>query len=958
MQTPEQTALLAVLCRHIYRAPSGDAVWEVLVNGARSVTSATAALIYELSSTGHLHLRLVTGEDPWSVAPQQIEIPHYLLHDLRLLRQPLVFAPQYDTTPLAAALVAAIWPHHPPAQLVALPLIEGGEARAVLLCCWPTLVANDNDHVQTLQFLADDACYTRTMRPQTPIRRPEELLSFDALADLMLLYTQTLDQLVTAALDQLLSIAGAVAGAIYLYDESTQALELKAVTTQTDAMSLTTGLLQGWKGDLAHQSRELAEALLTTGQEAVYLTTDQIADSGYVPFADMLRARAIDGLFELAILTGGWQAGVVQLVAWPGTRFSERQQQWLRLLVRQIGVALEHSRLFDQLRAQLDQAQAVVETTNDGIIMIDRRRRVVMVNRRACYFFGVAETDVRDRSYDDLLAIFSRIFTNSARFAFWLGQLLSSETERAYDEFQVKWPQPRQVQCFSAPVIDRSEQYLGRILIFRDVTREREVERMKNDFISMVSHELRTPLASIQGSLQLLLGDAARGRAGLLSNPSPQVQGMLQVSLNNTDRLIRLVNDILDVAKIEEGRLHLQREPVAPLEVCRIAVDGIATLARSRGVMIDLDVAADLPLIDVDRDRIVQVIVNLLSNAIKFSDRGQQVLLSAVYEQHAVRFSVRDWGPGIDPADQPRLFQKFSQLNRSMHKEQRGSGLGLAISKELVELHGGRIWVESDLGRGSVFSFTAPVARIQSVPSGEQRPLVIVIGDDDPRFTPLREALLSDQRWQVRSVSKSEINEVLQQTRPSVIILVDPDGTDDEIQALHTSVIGQTTPLIVVSDHLPSNRASGSAVLPLHTSPKQFMDAIEQLVTQPLPLVLVVDDDPNVRTVLVRMLQRYRLRAVGVGDGGEALAIVKQRSPQAIVLDLRMPDMDGFEVLRRLQADATTAAIPVVVLTANDLGPDAARQAFALGARGFLEKPVSAERLIATVNSALHPGEA
>lgn len=955
MELPDRSALLAILCRQMYRAPSREAVWQVLLDGARSLAMASVAFIYWLMPEGDQLQRFSDQADLAESGPEQINIPHYLMHDLRLLRQPLLFTPDRQSTPLALALTNAIWSEHPPAQLVILPLVVQGVLQGLCICGWAKPVASQ--YISVLQFLVDDAVFAQTIFDRLSGTQEPELLPADVLINLALLYTHTPDQLVGVALEQLVSVIGAAAGALYLYDDKTSQLELKTTVVDAHLPAFATELRQLWQDKLGQHMQALASSFLDSADEMVYLQTESSQSLIYKPLHAFLRSQAIAGVLSLAILVGGWQAGVVQLVPWPSNRFSERQLRLIRLLVRQIGMAIEHARLFEQLRIELDQAQAVVETTNDGIIMIDRYRRVVMVNRRACYFFGIAEHDLKGRSYDDLLVIFGRVFANSARLTFWLGQLLGSETDRAYEEFQVTWPESRQLRCFSAPVIDQREQYLGRILIFRDVTREREVERLKDEFVSTVSHELRTPLASIQGSLQLVLGDAARGKPGLAPDLAAPVRSMLQVSLANTERLIRLVNDILDIAKIEQGRLRLQPKPVAPLEICRSAVEELRAFARQHEVTIALNVPATLPFVEADRDRIVQVVINLLSNAIKFSPKGQQVLLSATHEQNVVRFSVRDWGPGIARADQIHLFQKFHQIDQSIHREKSGSGLGLAISKELVELHGGKIWVDSDVGRGSTFSFTVPLAKIQPQPAESQIPLIIIADGEHPWAAQLFAASQAEQHWQVVQVHGRDVNTALPVRQPACIVVVDSGNLDSWISQIRAITLYQIAPLIIISDSPPAIHSRDAIVFSFNSSIETVITEIRRQMAQPQPLVLVVDDDPNVRTVLMRILQRHRMRVLAASDGAEALELVQHSRPNAVLLDLRMPGMDGLEVLRRLQADPRTATIPVVVLTANDLGPDAPEHAFALGARSFLEKPVSAERLIATLTSVIQAHE-
>jgi signal transduction histidine kinase len=214
-----------------------------------------------------------------------------------------------------------------------------------------------------------------------------------------------------------------------------------------------------------------------------------------------------------------------------------------------------------------------------------------------------------------------------------------------------------------------------------------------------VSHELRTPLTSIKGSLALLLD----GSMPL----DEEISELLQVSKRNADRLVRLVNDILDISKIEAGKLELDLAALRPERLCGDSVAGIDGIAKKVGVRVRCELQPDLPAVLADQDRVVQVLTNLLSNALKFSPAGEEVVLRARRHDSAVCFEVKDNGPGIPPEFRSKLFTQFAQADRA-RREQEGTGLGLAICRALVLKHEGEIWVESEPGHGASFFFTLP----------------------------------------------------------------------------------------------------------------------------------------------------------------------------------------------------------------------------------------------------------
>jgi len=237
----------------------------------------------------------------------------------------------------------------------------------------------------------------------------------------------------------------------------------------------------------------------------------------------------------------------------------------------------------------------------------------------------------------------------------------------------------------------------GFVFLFRDATPEGEVDEMKSEFVSMASHEMRTPMTSIKGSLELLLG----GYAGELPAEASELLG---ISLTAVDRLVRLINDLLDISKIESGKMDLKLDRIEIGECIGKSMRSLRALAEAHRVSIRSERTENLPRVMGDRDRLEQVITNLLSNALKYTPPESEVSILARSENNAVRVTVRDQGPGIPPDQLEKVFDRFCQLAGA----KKGSGLGLTICRALVEQHGGRIWVESELGRGSQFHFEIP----------------------------------------------------------------------------------------------------------------------------------------------------------------------------------------------------------------------------------------------------------
>jgi signal transduction histidine kinase len=249
----------------------------------------------------------------------------------------------------------------------------------------------------------------------------------------------------------------------------------------------------------------------------------------------------------------------------------------------------------------------------------------------------------------------------------------------------------------------------GSVAVLRDITREIEADRAKRDFISSVSHELRTPLTSIKGYVDLLL----LGAAGPLAEGQ---QSFLNVVKNNANRLMELINDILEIGRIDADKIHLNFEPVGMGMVFQDVLQTMRAEIERKATNVKIDVANDLPTIIADPRRVTQVVLNLVSNAVKYTYPGAQVNLRAfINPAGLLQVDVEDDGVGLSPEQQEHLFRRFYRADNPLRDEVGGTGLGLSIAKSFIELHSGEIWVQSELGKGSTFSFMLPVTQPEPV---------------------------------------------------------------------------------------------------------------------------------------------------------------------------------------------------------------------------------------------------
>lgn len=506
----------------------------------------------------------------------------------------------------------------------------------------------------------------------------------------------------------------------------------------------------------------------------------------------------------------------------------------------------------------------------------------------------------------------------------------------------------RIVKVRMTPLLDSEGVYTGRVLVIRDVTHEHEIAQMKNEFVSTVSHELRTPLTSIKGYVDLIVD----GDAGEISDIQREFLTIVQ---ENSDRLVELINDMLDISRIESGRIHLKIEPIAIEDSIADAVDTFQAVLSRSGRTVKTEVPLGLPPVAGDRDRVGRVLINFISNAIKYSPEGGDVTVSAEQTDDGIKVSVTDSGLGISREDQKLLFTKFYRVDSAITREIGGTGLGLSICKSIIELLGGTIGVHSVLGEGSTFYFTLPLATADMVrmplvrgPEGEGTVLVV---DSDPEIAALIETHLAKHGYDVlKAYSAEDAMRVAVESKPQVITLdVILEGGDgfELLQQLKEQPETSDIPVVVLSivcDEGRSCRFGAANYLEKPIDQDRLLSIIGNLAfSMSSPLALVVDDDRAVVGLLSETLRRRGFAVVAAYDGAEALAAIEQRRPDIILLDLRMPKVDGYEVLKTVKRDPVLREIPIIVMTAYQI--DREQIDLIETAAGFIDKPLSPEMI-------------
>ncbi len=706
------------------------------------------------------------------------------------------------------------------------------------------------------------------------------------------------------------------------------------------------------------------------------------------PYASFIAAALIGGLLIGIALQAGLEADLigslpftilaffaVSLVSWLSARSLERALADLQAINREldrrvdertqdlaVALAREH--------AEASKNQAILEGIADGVIVFDNDGKAIVANPAISRILEYPPEEILGQDIESLMA--QMVDADGREMVIDL--LKDREARRSSVKFG--WGEKTLSVSF-APVHDARGQVSGTVAVFRDFTHEAEIDRMKSDFVSIVSHELRTPLTSIKGYLDLLL----IGASGAINKHQ---ESFLRIIKDNAERLHDLVNDLLDISRIESGKVDLDVQVVSmPLLIQHVA-DSLRMEFDDRNLTLTLDVPSNLPEIFGDPNRIEQILTNLLSNAYKYTRQGGATVRARVVDS-VLQVDVIDTGIGISKQDQERLFTRFFRAEDRAVRQQAGTGLGLHITKLLVEMHGGLIWVKSEPGVGSTFSFTLPLpAGLAEIALTEERRVVrpepkrpvafpipsgpwILVADDEPDVAHLFQHQLQREGYRVAVVTQgSQVVSVARQLQPELItldLLMEVDGLT-VLRQLKADPETANIPVVIVSVIAEPDKGLALGAADYLTKPLregQLLASVRRLLERPNGVlrnkILVVDDEIDIVGWLKHSLTHYGYQVAEAYDGVQALEAVAADKPDLILLDLKMPRMDGRTTIRRLREQEETRDIPIIVLSAHITG-DEVEQAQMLGLEvtDFLSKPVTIERLVSEVQKHLKAG--
>jgi PAS domain S-box-containing protein len=801
--------------------------------------------------------------------------------------------------------------------------------------------------------------------------------------------TLDLDAVLSTIVSHAVQLSGSYSGIIYEYEEATETFHVRATHR------ITPEYLEVLRGAPIH----LGDGAI--GTAAIIKKPVQVGDiqDERQLVASQSRAHLVReglrSLLAMPLIRDNRLLGGLVVLRREGGEFAPGVVATMQTFATQSVLAIQNARLFVEIQRQKQYSDILVQSSPVAIATMDLQGMVVGWNPGAERLFGYTQAEAVGRPMEDLVA------TPESRAAVRanIEQTLAGEWIRDITRRVRKDGSAVDVEISSVPVVVEGRR-VGMIGIYHDITEllqaRREAEaanEAKSAFLATMSHEIRTPMNAVIGMSGLLLNTAL----------NDEQREYAEIVRQSGDTLLTVINDILDFSKIEAGRLELETQPFDLRECVEGALDLVATRAADKGLDLAYLLADGTPTAIVgDVTRLRQVLLNLLSNAVKFTERGEVVLsvsasrLDGASGLHEVAFAVRDTGIGIPTDRLGRLFQSFSQVDASTTRRYGGTGLGLAISQRLTELMGGRITVKSEVGVGSEFRFAIRAAAAAApVPSrrdltGVQPSLrgkrVLAVDDNATNRRILASHL---ETWGVLVRVTDSPREALGWVRSGerfdlgILDMHMPEMDGVALaRAIRETAPAPTLPLVLFTSlgrrEARAEEAGFAAYLNKPIKPSQLFDALMSILgDQPVhvpqrgtvrteldpemarhhPLrILLAEDNVVNQKVATRLLAQMGYRADVASNGLEAVAAVERQPYDVVLMDVQMPELDGFEASREINRRWPADRPRIVAMTANAMEGDR-ELCEAAGMDDYVAKPIRVEELVAALGRCRPRGE-
>lgn len=597
----------------------------------------------------------------------------------------------------------------------------------------------------------------------------------------------------------------------------------------------------------------------------------------------------------------------------------------------------------DEVRGVSRRRQAILDAAMDGIFILKPSGTIESVNRMGCRMFGYEDGELINRDVGILFASSPPV-----------GQVAANLREMNLRDGEPGELQEISGRCKNGMIISTDvavsavslSEGIHYVAVVRDISERKKIDRMKSEFVASVSHELRTPLTSISGALGLLTG----GGAGALPE---RAERLLQIAHSNAGRLVRLINDILDIEKIDAGGMTFDNQMLCLADIAKQAVEAHQGYAERLGVSFNLDIGAGEARVWADPDRLMQVLANLISNAAKFSPRGGAVEIRIRPGEDEHRISVCDTGPGISPEFATRIFNRFAQADSSDARQKEGTGLGLAIVREIVTRLGGRVSYDSVPGQGAQFHIDLPAAQAVDAPEAADR---LLLCEHDPVLSRALVTALSTTGLLCDVAASTTEAKRAAARFPYRVILVASNlpsgGGIGLVHDLRDRLDLAATPILMISAEAERGVVGAEALqiaewlhkpVPLEAVVSAVKRAVEHVPEGHLPRVLHIEDDPDIVRLVATAFEGKAI-ITSASSIEQARKVLAKGEQDLAILDLNLSDGSGLELLPDL-GTARGGAIPVIIFSAQDADPEVAACV-----QAFLTKShTPIERLVRTV---------
>ena len=647
---------------------------------------------------------------------------------------------------------------------------------------------------------------------------------------------------------------------------------------------------------------------------------------------------------ELGQLVAGFNEMVEQIHKRDGALRKHRDTLEEQVNERTIQLTQVNRELKDRT-VELEEAgtktQAIIQNMVDGVVAVDTTQKIFLANRTFEKITG--KSDIIGKDINSVLSLIGDLSRKTLKV-----EEDVTQEEMLHDDLFLK---------ISSSLIKHDNTVLGVVMSLRDITVEKEIDRMKTDFISNVSHELRTPLTSVLGFASNAVKFYRKDIKPILpadnrkiARRSKTIEENLTIIISEGERLTRLINDVLDISKMEQGKIEWNIQDVNIIEICQQALTAVAGYPKSEHVKILFETPDHIPPIRGDHDRLIQVIANFMSNALKVTEKGSITLKVETLKDHA-KVSVTDTGPGIDKQDLTTIFEKFKQVGNILTNKSKGTGLGLPICKQIVEQFGGNIGVESQVGKGSCFYFVVEYSTklgkepcvdsvgnkrtiveeiIQKItPSSEGGKSNILVVDDDERIRKMLRQELEDEGYSVwESENGTEALTFLKNEHSHIdLVLLDimmpqVDGFD-VLSAIKTNEKLAHIPIIVISAYADKSKvyrlgADSFVTKPIDNS--KLNSIIFSLLKEPIEKkVLIIENDGSIAGLIKTAMEGRGYTVMVATSAEEGFNKALTEKPDMVMVDLDLTKIqEGLELIRKLRTNETTCNIHIVLI-ADDM---------------------------------------